>query len=232
MIGRESCFGFNFCHGHQNHPKCNQALIGFSRFKIYFCWKDMFPMAKKPHEVNLCVLERFFHRCFEILLCLFHIPISSHTSMPTAFAASFKRLKTTFCPLHREGCWTAVPQRAKPASICAPARPLLRASLTKACGSGLLLTQDFRALVPAQPAQLIVGWLDQLLPLQHDLAHQAMNLDLNRKKRTRRCSSWTSHCCHPTLRSARHPSKSLQLRLSSLPIAGKPAKQKQETTQH
>ena len=70
-------------------------------------------MAKKPHEVNLCVLERFFHRCFEILLRLFHIPISSHTSMPTAFAAPFKRLKTTFCPLHREGCWTAVPQRAK-----------------------------------------------------------------------------------------------------------------------
>ena len=42
MIGRESCFGFNFCHGHQNHPKCNQALIGFSRFKFIFAGRTCF----------------------------------------------------------------------------------------------------------------------------------------------------------------------------------------------
>ena len=32
-----------------------------------------------------------------------YIPISSHTSMPTAFAASFKRLKTTFAPFAGKG---------------------------------------------------------------------------------------------------------------------------------
>ena len=132
---------------------------------------------------------KVFHCCFEILLRLFHIPISSHTSMPTAFAAFFKRLKTTFCPLHREGCWTAVPQRAKPASICAPARPLLRA-----------------------------------------FADESMWIRSSTDTRLSGTGSGTAGSANCWLAWSTS-SKSLQLHLSSLPIAGKPAKQKQETTQ-
>ena len=80
--------------------------------------------------------------------------------------------------------------------------PCFVPSLTKACGSSLQLTRGFQARAPAQQAQQVVGWLDQLRPRQHDLADQAKDLGLNLKKRTKRCWSSTSHCYHPTLRSA------------------------------
>ena len=194
-----------------------RALIGFSRFRsifvgrtcfqwqrnlmrsIYVCLKGFSIVVSKSYCAFFTFPSLPTHRCRQPLQLL-----SSGWKQPSALCTG----KGAGQQSHNEQSLQASVHQQR--LCCVP-------SLTKACGPILLLTQDFQELVPAQPAQLIVGWLDQFLPLQHDLAHQAKNLDLSRKKRTRRCLSWTSHCCHPTLRSARHPSKSLQLHLSSLP---------------
>ena len=104
-----------------------RALIGFSRFRSIFVGRTCFQWQRNlMRSIYVCL------KGFSIVVSKSYCAFFTFPSLPTHRCRQPLQLlssgwKTTFCPLHREGCWTAVPQRAKPASICAPATPLLRA---------------------------------------------------------------------------------------------------------